>query len=83
MSDSEFDLLDELYFVRHFDYLKDSLGWPEELLLETLHSLYQAGMIKCLSQPDLERFDAVDIFSEGNQLMYLATKKGLMSHNAL
>jgi hypothetical protein len=83
MSDAEFDLLDELYFVQPYEYLKESLGWGDEHLLETLDLLYKAGMIKCLAEPDRERFDQVDIFSEGRNLMYLATKKGLMAHNAL
>jgi hypothetical protein len=40
-------------------------------------------MIKCLSAPDEERFDQVDIFNEGKSLFFLATKKGLMAHNTL
>ncbi|GMQ30335.1 hypothetical protein [Algoriphagus confluentis] len=83
MTDAEFDLLDELYFVQHFSHLKDSLGWENQLLLKTLTSLYSSGLIKCLSSPDEERFDQVDVYSEGEDLYYLATKKGLMAHNAL
>lgn len=83
MSDEEFDLLDELYFVQPYSYLKESLGWEDPLLLETLASLYQKSFIKCLSTPDSERFDQVDLKGEGKQLYYLATKKGLMAHNAL
>ena len=83
MSDQEFELLDELYFVQNYEYLKESLGWEDDVLLTTLHLLYQEGMIKCLSTPDHERFDGVDIFSEGRNLFYLATKKGLMAHNTI
>lgn len=83
MSDTEFDLLDELYFVQTYDFIKESLKWEDELLLETLNSLYQSGMIKCLSAPDTERFDQMDLFKEGKNLFYLATKKGLMAHNTL
>lgn len=83
MSETEFDLLDELYFVQTYDFIKNSLEWTDDLLLETLDSLYKAGMIKCLTTPDAERFDAVDILSEGKKLYYLATKKGLMAHNTL
>ena len=83
MSDEEFDLMDELYFVQNYDYIKETLGWEDEQLLATLNSLYQYGMIKCLAAPDNERFDVVDIFSEGKNLFYLATKKGLMAHNSL
>lgn len=83
MTDQEFDLLDELYFVQNYDFIKESLGWEDKLLLATLISLYQTGMIKCLSSPDEERFDVVDLLSEGKNLFYLATKKGLMAHNTL
>lgn len=83
MSDTEFELLDELYFVQTYDFIKESLKWDDTLLLETLNSLYQSGMIKCLSAPDTERFDQVDLFKEGKNLFYLATKKGLMVHNSL
>ncbi|WP_026950972.1 hypothetical protein [Algoriphagus mannitolivorans] len=83
MSDEEFDLLDELYFVQPFEYLQSSLGWEDELILKTLDSLYQKGMIKCLTQPDDERFDVVNIVQEGKNLFFLATKKGLMAHNTL
>lgn len=83
MSDAEFDLLDELYFVQHYSYLRDVLGWEDQLILTTLDSLYQKGMIKCLTEPDQERFDQVDLFKEGENLYFLATKKGLMAHNAI
>jgi hypothetical protein len=83
MSDQEFDLLDELYFVQQYNFIKESLGWEDEVLLDTLDSLYQGGMIKCLTSPDTERFDVVDVRSEGKDLYYLATKKGLMAHNTL
>ncbi len=83
MSDAEFDLLDELYFVQPFGYLKESLGWDDKPILDTLQSLYTKGMIKCLNTPDEERFDEVDILKDGKGLLYLASKKGLMAHNAL
>lgn len=83
MSDAEFDLLDELYFVQSYQYLRDILEWEDLLLLETLDSLYRSGMIKCLLTPDSERFDQVNVIEEGKNLYFLATKKGLMAHNAL
>lgn len=83
MSDEEFDLLDELYFVQSYSYLKDTLGWEEHLILKTLTQLYSKSYIKCLTEPDQERFDQVDISKEGTSLYFLATKKGLMAHNAL
>ncbi|UZD24596.1 hypothetical protein PBT90_14530 [Algoriphagus halophytocola] len=83
MSEAEFDLMDELYFVQPFSYLKESLDWEDSLILSTLKSLYTQGYIKCLDDPDSERFGAVDMESEGKDLFFLATKKGLMAHNTL
>jgi DNA-binding MarR family transcriptional regulator len=83
MSDAEFDLLDELYFVQPFSYLQETLAWEDHTLIETLDLLYQEGLIKCLQSPDVERFDQVNIVEEGRNLYFLATKKGLMAHNAL
>lgn len=81
MSDEEFDLLDELYFVQPYSYLKDTLGWEDDLILSTLTLLYSKGRIKCLEGPDDELFGDVDIQNRGKSLLYLATKKGLMEHN--
>ncbi|MCH7396791.1 hypothetical protein MM236_02285 [Belliella sp. DSM 107340] len=84
MTEEEFDLLDELYFVQHFDYLKDILGWEEELLLANLQSLLDKDYIKCLYKPDEEVFDKISSLKEsGKTYYYLATKKGLMNHNSI
>lgn len=83
MNDNEFDLLDELYFVQPFSYLSKILGWDDQKILVTLQSLHSKGYIKCLFAPDDEVFGEVDFEGEGKDLFYLATKKGLMDHNAL
>jgi hypothetical protein len=83
MTNDEFDLLDELYFVQAYSYLKDTLGWEDDQLLVTLQSLFEKEYIKCLLEPDEEVFDQVDLKAKGKDLYYLATKKGLMNHNAL
>jgi len=81
MSEEEFDLLDELYFVQPYNYLKETLGWDDEKLLVNLQQLYNKGFIKCLSHPDKEIFDNVKITENGTGYFYLATKNGLMNHN--
>lgn len=81
MTDAEFDLIDELYFVQPFAYLEDSLGWEEELLLSTLAQLHQKGWIKCLKSPDEEIFEGVDLLVNGRSYFFLASKEGLMKHN--
>ncbi|WP_339874347.1 hypothetical protein [uncultured Algoriphagus sp.] len=83
MNDQEFDLMDELYFVQPYSYLLETLNWEEKSLLSTLQSLYSQGYIKCLDDPDTERFGEVDVLKEGKKLYFLATKNGLMAHNTL
>lgn len=83
MSDEEFDLMDELYFVQPYNYLKETLEWEDKLLLTTLATLYSQGYVKCFSSPDSELFSEVDIEKEGESLYFLATKKGLMAHNTI
>jgi hypothetical protein len=83
MTDLEFDLMDELYFVQPFPHLLQTLAWEENILLQTLESLFQKGYIKCLQSHDHERFDEIDWQREGKELFYLATKKGLMAHNSI
>ncbi|MBS9524106.1 hypothetical protein KIH41_08460 [Litoribacter ruber] len=81
MSEAEFDLMDELYFVQSYAYLKEAMGWDDEQLLAILQKLYGKGYIKCMTEPDSEIFDKADILKAGRDYYYLATKKGLMYHN--
>jgi hypothetical protein len=83
MSDEEFDLLDELYFVQPYSTLQEALGWEDSQLLDTLTLLVDKGWIKCFSSPDQECFEVIDLHEVGKKLLYLATKKGLMAHNTL
>ncbi|AGA76382.1 hypothetical protein [Echinicola vietnamensis] len=83
MSEEEFEMMDELYFVQPFTYLKEVLNWDDEVLLTTLQGLYHRGLIKCLSEPDEEVFGDAKIMDDGKSYYYLATKKGLMEHNTL
>lgn len=83
MSDDEFDLLDELYFLQSFAYLREVLDWEEEKLLVTLQLLYDKGWIKCYIEPDQELLERTNLHLSGQSYFYLATKKGLLSHNTL
>jgi hypothetical protein len=83
MSETEFELLDELYFVQHYSYLKGTLNWGDEKILDGLKSLHDQGLVKCLRSPDEEIFGEVNFMEKGDSLFYLATKKGLMVHNTI
>ncbi|MDN4164391.1 hypothetical protein QWY31_02705 [Cytophagales bacterium LB-30] len=82
MSEWEFDLLDELYFVQPYTYLEKTLQWPQEQILSTLQSLYTKGYLRCLHNVSEEVPQAeVDLPAQFTNYHYLATKAGLLAHN--
>jgi len=82
MTDEEFDLLDELYFVQPYAFLKEELAWDDERIYEVLHGLQKKGWVKCFKAMDEEVFEAeLDLKNNFRNYFYLATKKGLMAHN--
>ncbi len=83
MTDLEFDVLDELYFVQKYDYLKQELQLNDDNLVEVLNSLYNKEWIKCFINHSEEIVNGqADIKSNYKHYLYLATKKGLLAHNA-
>jgi len=85
MSDNEFDLLDELYFVTSYADLKSTLSLSDEELCAGLQSLIVQGYVKIL-YPDQDTELAYDGSSFGQHCrdyFYLATKAGLVVHNSI
>ncbi|GEO20876.1 hypothetical protein CQA01_14100 [Cyclobacterium qasimii] len=83
MTNDEFDLLDELYFLQSYQYLKSSLEWEDDKLLMNLSQLLEKGWIRCYAAPENEIFDALPLTEKGKTYYYLATKEGLLTHNTL
>lgn len=82
MTDNEFDLLDELYFVQSFSDLKEILEWEEGMVKETLHALIDKGWVKCFKDIKAEvALEDVDFQQLYSRYFYLATKAGLLAHN--
>ena len=82
MSDAEFDVMDELYFVQPYSYLIEELDMPNSDLIEALKSLIEKGWVKCLYNMNDEVFkDKLDFDNEFQDYYYLATKLGLLAHN--
>ena len=82
MTDAEFDVLDELYFVQPYEYLQSELDLDEAELKDTLIGLSEKGWIKCYTSMDEEVFDQdLDLENNYQRYLYLASKKGLMAHN--
>jgi hypothetical protein len=82
MTDTEYEILDELYFVISFQDLKARLEMQEEALITQLKRLNEKGWIRVFTEPDGVA-DVVDVTSEHLLSGYLlASKSGLKSHNS-
>ena len=83
MSDLEYDVLDELYFVQSYPGLLDSTGFEEDLLNKVLKKLLTKKWIRCLSNQTEEIPDEeLDFEKDFRHIFYLATKEGLLAHNS-
>ncbi len=85
MTDHDFDILDELYFVTSYTDLKNALTLPDKTLNTSLQELVQQGYVKVLyPDPDtVFNFEATQFESIYHHCYYLATKAGLIAHNSL
>ena len=83
MTDKEFDVLDELYFLQSFDALVKSVDMSENELKDILHYLIEKGWLRCYINPNDEiAFDELKFQKYYNKYYYLASKEGLLAHNS-
>ena len=84
MTDQEFDILDELYFVQTFDALLQSTNLKEGDLKQGLYQLIDKGWVKCLNSLTEEVPNKKPDFNDRyKNYFYLATKAGLLAHNSV
>lgn len=82
MTDLEYDVLDELYFVTPFSQLRDTLELEESELKNVLQGLLRKGWLKCFSDQNNElSADETDFPNQFKEYFYLATKAGLLAHH--
>ncbi|NJO00737.1 MAG: hypothetical protein HC880_02750 [Bacteroidia bacterium] len=83
MTDLEFDILDELYFVQSFTYIQSQVGTEEATLKAGLAILLEKGWIRCFKshQDEVVTEDELDFSTHYQDYYYLATKEGLLAHN--
>jgi len=83
MTNLEFEVLDQLYFVESFSKVKEELALEEELLKNTLKEMIEKGWVKCFLDHYTEVVMDTKQFEEKYTLyQYLATKEGLLAHNS-
>ncbi|QCR22422.1 hypothetical protein [Pontibacter sp. SGAir0037] len=85
MTEVEFDILDELYFVASYSDLRGTLSLSDEELCAGLNSLLEKGYIKILypDQDTEHAYDAASFSKHCQQYYFLATKAGLVVHNSI
>ncbi len=83
MSDLEYDVLDELYFVLSFEQLAKRTDLEDDELKKVLRKMLAKNWIKCFKSATEEiPDDDVDFDNNARRYFYLATKSGLMAHNS-
>ncbi|MEO9871325.1 hypothetical protein [Ekhidna sp.] len=83
MTDEEFDILDELYFVTTYMNLKEATEFSDEQLKVNLINLAQKGWVRIYKSVDEEsEIDQLDFEKNFERYFYLASKKGLFEHNS-
>jgi hypothetical protein len=83
LTNEEFDLLDNLYFVISFEEVQTELEWEEIVLKNKLFELIQKGWVKCFKKGSDDLIEGISDFeSQYKNYNYLATKEGLLAHNS-
>lgn len=84
MTDFEFDLLDELYFIKsiqelHFFFKDQTIDMRQELW-----AMIEKGWVKVLDRSDNELpITKEEYFQNCHSLWFNISKKGLMTHNQI
>jgi hypothetical protein len=84
MTEQEFTVLDELYFIVSFNEIQESIELSSQQLKLVLISLWEKGWLRCYSGIENELdIHTIDIENQFDKYHYLASKEGLMAHNTL
>ena len=82
MTDEEFDIIDELYFVTAYSDLKEATELSDDRLKENLVQMAKKGWVRVYKSVDEEsELDKLDMDKDFRNFFYLASKKGLFEHN--
>ncbi|MBB6458984.1 helix-turn-helix domain-containing protein [Flammeovirga kamogawensis] len=83
MTEIQYKILDELYFVTSFSSLKEEVNIDTATLGIELKTLIQKEWVRCFSSPSDEIEIAIKDFDTNfTSYHYLASKKGLFAHNS-
>lgn len=83
LTDLEYRILDELYFVSSFQTLLDNLSEEKSLVFASLHNLLENGLVIQMKYEDgrEQKLETADLTAL-EQSYFVASKKGLLIHNS-
>ena len=82
MSEEEFELIDQLYFIKNFDQLRQEMQIDELNLRELIYLLSQKKWLKCLlNEREIEILNRDFFIEQYKNLSFNATKEGLKAHH--
>ncbi|WP_436516799.1 transporter [Ekhidna sp. To15] len=82
MTDAEFDIIDELYFVTAYNDLKEATEFSDEMLKTNLVNMVKQGWIRVYKSVNEEsELGKLNLENDFQSYFYLASKKGLFEHN--
>lgn len=83
MTDEEFNIIDELYFVTAYVDLKEATNFSDEVLKNNLVNMTKEGWIRVYKSVNEEsELEKLDLANDYQSYFYLASKKGLFEHNS-
>ncbi len=84
MTEIEFEIIDELYFVTSYRQIGDALFLTDDELCRSLKDLVARGYVKCYyPDPDTEvEYNEAAFGKKCQDYYFLATKAGLIVHNS-
>lgn len=82
MTDDEYNIIDELYFVTSYQDLKEGSGLSDDVLKMNLLSLVENGLVRVYKSVDeASEIEQINLNDHFRNYFYLASKKGLFEHN--
>jgi hypothetical protein len=82
MTDMEFDILEELYFIQSYDALLKATRLQTNDLKKVLSQLLEKGWVRCYFPINMEIPFVPELFEVNfRKYYYIASKAGLLAHN--
>ena len=81
MTNTQYEIIDALYFVIPFNELIAELDLNERLLVAELHKLHQKGWVRVYDAIDHELEYHALVDDRFPKYQFLASKQGLIAHN--